>query len=155
VTALFVVNNLVNVFLGPRIGRWIIRYGERNVLVIEYASLFLIFLGYAVAGNKYQIAALYILDHVFFNFKIAIQTYFQKIADPRDIAPTMAVAFTINHIAAVVIPAAFGLFWLYDYRIVFVLGAGMCLVSLGLSLAVRVPAEAEALVPRVAPETAS
>ena len=39
---------------------------------------------------------------------LALKTYFQKIADPSDIAPTAAVAFTINHIAAVFLPAALG-----------------------------------------------
>ena len=46
-------------------------------------------------------ALLYIFDHIFFNFAVAIRTYFQKAADPRDIAPSMAMGFTINHIAAV------------------------------------------------------
>ena len=45
---------------------------------------------------------------MFFALAIAIKTYFQKIADPRDIASTAGVAFTINHIAAVVLPAALG-----------------------------------------------
>ena len=57
-----------------------------------------------------MIAVLYILDHIFFNFSIAIRTYFQKVGDPRDVAPSMAVGFTINHIAAVIIPVSFGLF---------------------------------------------
>ena len=35
---------------------------------------------------------------------IGIQSYFQKIADPRDIASNAGVSFTINHVAAVVIP---------------------------------------------------
>ena len=51
-------------------------------------------------------AALYVIDHLFFALAFAQKTYFQKIADPADIAPTAAVAFTINHIAAVFLPAA-------------------------------------------------
>ena len=76
------------------------------------------------------VAVLYILDHIFFNFSIAIRTYFQKVCDPRDIAPTMAVGFTINHIAAVVLPAIGGLLWVMDYRIPFFGGAAMALISL-------------------------
>jgi len=64
----------------------------------------------------------------------AIKTYFQKIADPADIAPTAAVAFTINHIAAVFLPALLGYLWIVSQISVFVLAAGMALISLGLSM---------------------
>ncbi|MDH3568432.1 MAG: MFS transporter, partial [Desulfobacteraceae bacterium] len=76
------------------------------------------------------VAGLYILDHIFFNFAIAIRTYFQKVADPRDIAPSMAVGFTINHIAAVALPVVGGLLWIIDYRIPFVFGAILSMISL-------------------------
>jgi hypothetical protein len=42
----------------------------------------------------------------------------------------MAVSFTINHIAAVLLPAIGGALWMIDYRIPFVAGAGMSLISL-------------------------
>jgi MFS family permease len=139
VTLLFVVNNAVNFFLSPLIGQCIIRFGERRVLSLEYSSLFFIFLAYAVVESRLAVAALYILDHIFFNFAIAIRTYFQKVGDPRDIAPSMAVGFTINHIAAVVLPAAGGLLWMVDYRIPFLAGAGMSLISLAAVQLIRTP----------------
>ena len=71
-----------------------------------------------------------------FTLVLAQRTYFQKIADPADIAPTSAVAFTINHIAAVFLPVTFGLIWLRDPAIVFYIGAAVASVSLGLSLLV-------------------
>jgi predicted MFS family arabinose efflux permease len=130
ITLLFVVNNTINYFLSPLIGKAIIRFGERKVLTLEYFSLIFIFLAYAVVQAKAIVALLYILDHIFFNFSIAIRTYFQKVGDPRDIAPSMAVGFTINHIAAVFLPAVGGLLWMVDYRIPFVAGACMSMVSL-------------------------
>ena len=42
----------------------------------------------------------------------------------------MAVGFTINHIAAVFLPAVGGILWMVDYRIPFVAGAVMSLISL-------------------------
>jgi hypothetical protein len=130
VTILFVVNNGVNYIFSPLIGRAIIRFGERNVLSVEYSGLILVFVGYALVDTKLLAAGLYILDHLFFNFSMAIQTYFQKVGDPKDIAPSMAVGFTINHIAAVVLPAIGGALWMIDYRIVFFSGAAMAAVSL-------------------------
>lgn len=63
-----------------------------------------------------------------------MKTYFQKIADPADIAPTAAVAFTINHIAAVFLPVSLGLLWLVSPAAVFFLAAGMAAVSFCLSM---------------------
>ena len=95
------------------------------------------FIGYAFVESKIVIAILYILDHIFFNFAMGIRTFFQKIGDPQDIAPTMAVGFTINHIAAVVIPAIGGLMWIVDYRIPFIAGAVMSGISLLLVQIIR------------------
>ncbi|KAA3611995.1 MAG: MFS transporter [Calditrichaeota bacterium] len=130
ITILFVLNNAINYFLSPAIGKAIIRFGEQKVLSLEYFSLIFIFTAYAFVESKLIVAVLYILDHIFFNFSIAIRTYFQKVGDPCDIAPSMAVGFTINHIAAVVIPALGGLAWIVDYRIPFLAGALMSVVSL-------------------------
>ncbi len=139
VTILFVVNNIINYYLSPLIGRSIIRFGERKILSLEYLSLIFIFTAYAVTGSKLVVAFLYILDHIFFNFSIAIRTYFQKVGDPRDIAPSMAVGFTINHIAAVFLPALGGLLWMIDYRIPFIAGALMSMVSLMAVQMIRTP----------------
>jgi hypothetical protein len=142
ITILFVINNVINYYLSPLIGKSIIRFGERKVLSLEYLSLIFVFLAYAATGSKLIVALLYIMDHIFFNFSIAIRTYFQKIGDPKDIAPSMAVGFTINHIAAVFLPALGGLLWMIDYRIPFVGGAMMALVSLAAVQLIRVPDKA-------------
>lgn len=139
VTILFVVNNVINYYLSPLIGKSIIRFGERRVLSLEYFSLVFIFMAYALTPSKWVVAALYILDHIFFNFSIAIRTYFQKVSDPRDIAPSMAVGFTINHIAAVILPALGGFLWVLNYRIPFFGGAVMALISLIAVQKIRVP----------------
>ncbi|MEJ2543227.1 MAG: MFS transporter, partial [Calditrichaceae bacterium] len=130
ITILFVINNIINYFLSPVIGKAIIRFGERKVLSVEYTTLVFIFVAYAYIDSKLIIAILYIIDHIVFNFAIAIRTYFQKVGDPRDIAPSMAVGFTINHIAAVVIPAIGGILWMINYRIPFLAAAGLSLISL-------------------------
>ena len=130
VTILFIINNVVNYFVSPILGKAIVRFGERKVLSLEYASLVIIFISYALVESRIIVGFLYVLDHIFFNFAIAIRTFFQKISEPEDIAPSMAVGFTINHIAAVVLPAIGGMLWMIDYRITFLGGAAMSLISL-------------------------
>ena len=130
ITLLYLVNLVANIWIAPHVGRFIKRMGERKALILEYVGLIAIFAGYAVVDDHRMAAGLYILDHLFFAFAIAIKTYFQKIADPKDIAATAGVSFTINHIAAVGIPATFGFIWIGDPGMVFYLGSAMALVSL-------------------------
>lgn len=143
IAILFLVNNTINFFLSPIIGKCIVLYGERRVLSLEYISLILIFVAYAAVESKTIVAGLYILDHIFFNFAIAIRTYFQKVGDPRDIAPSMAVGFTINHVAAVVLPVIGGIVWMIDYRIPFWAGAVMAVISLSAVQKMRLTPVAE------------
>lgn len=136
VAMLFLVNCLFNMAFAPKIGALIGRFGERNALCAEYIGLIAVFVAYAFVENATFAAALYVIDHAFFALSIAMKTYFQKIADPADIAPTAGVAFTINHIAAVGIPAAFGLVWLVSPKAVFLSGAAMAVASLLLAMMV-------------------
>jgi predicted MFS family arabinose efflux permease len=134
IALLFLINASLNTLLAPRIGRLIGRIGERRALLLEYAGLIGVFVGYALVEHATAAATLYVLDHLFFAMAIALKTYFQKIAAPEDIASTAGVSFSINHIAAVVIPAAFGIIWLSSPALVFLLGAVMAAVSLAFSL---------------------
>ncbi|MGR3483981.1 MAG: MFS transporter [Paracoccaceae bacterium] len=138
VTALLMVTLVANMVFAPLMGRAVAAFGEQKALIVEYAGLALLFLAY---GGIYWFgwgvavaAGLYVLDHLLFALRLALKTYFQKIADPADHAPTAAVAFTINHIAAVFLPALLGYLWLTDPASVFALAAGMAVVSLGLAL---------------------
>ena len=133
---LAIANVTMTIFVAPIIGRMIVKIGERNVLIIEYVGLAFVFASYAFVEVWQWAIALYLLDHALFAMAIAIKTYFQKIADPADIAPTAAVAFTINHIAAVFIPVLFGFIWIWSPAIVFLIGAAMAGLSFVFALLV-------------------
>jgi len=139
ITVLFIINNLINWLINPLIGRSINAFGERTLCTLEYAGVIVVFLTYAYASSTWVVAGMYILDYILFNFAVAIRTYFQKIADPEDIAPSSAVGFTINHIAAVFLPALGGYLWMLDYRIPFLMGAVLGGVSLILAQFIRLP----------------
>ncbi len=136
-TFLFLVNYVANMIFAPLMGRFVSRLGERFALVFEYAGLTILFLLY---GGIYYFdwsawigAVLYVIDHLLFALAFALKTYFQKIADPEDIAPTAAVAFTINHIAAVFLPASLGYLWIVAPDGVYILAASMAFISLVLA----------------------
>ena len=160
ITGLYLINLVVNLVAAPMLGKAVHHFGERRVLLCEYVGLTIIFTLY---GGLYWFgwgvvlaSVLYVIDHIFFALALALKTYFQKIADPRDIAPTAAVAFTINHIAAVFLPVLLGLLWLAEPGAVFGLAACMALTSLGLALLIpRHPAPGnETVLTRLAPAPA-
>ncbi|GAC25407.1 major facilitator transporter [Paraglaciecola mesophila KMM 241] len=130
ISLLYMLNYVFNLFFAPKIGRWIHKIGEQRALCIEYLGLLCVFVGYALVENSQLAAGLYVIDHLFFAMAIAVKTYFQKIADHKDIASTAGVSFTINHIAAVVIPALLGIVWLTSPSSVFYIGAGFAICSL-------------------------
>ena len=134
IALLYLINQTFNFFFAERIGALIGRFGERRALVVEYVGLILVFTGYALVTDAMWAAVLYVIDHLFFALAIAMSTYLQKIGDPEDMAGTAGVSFTINHIAAVVIPAVLGLVWLNSPSTVFMLGAGFAVCSLVLAL---------------------
>ena len=137
VTALLMLNFLANLFIAPFIGKAVAVWGERRALLVEYSGLTLVFLAYGgiyfFGWGVVLAATLYVLDHILFALALALKTYFQKIADPQDIAPTAAVAFTINHIAAVALPGLLGYLWVTSPGAVFILAAAMAATSLGLA----------------------
>jgi len=130
ISIMFLVNGALNMFCAPRIGRLIGYWGERKTLTIEYIGLIIVFTAYAIVSDPWIAVGLYIADHLLFSMAIAQKTYLQKIADPKDLASTAGVSFTINHIAAVVLPAAYGILWIISPAAVFLTGAAMGVVSL-------------------------
>jgi len=141
-TLLFIVNNIVAYILNSVIGKAINRFGERCISSLEYSGVIVVFLVYAFSSSKHLVMLMYIFDSILYNLDVSIRTYFQKVANPADIAFSMSVGFTINHIAAVFLPALGGYFWMIDYRIPFVAGSALGLVSLAAAQWMRVPVKA-------------
>jgi len=137
ITRLFLATLVMNMMLAPILGKLVGVFGERRALIVEYFGLCGVFFAYAgiyfFGWGVVLAATLYVVNHLFFSLALAIKTYFQKIADPADIAPTAAVAFTINHIAAVFLPVMLGYLWLQSPGLVFVAASVMAIVSLLLS----------------------
>lgn len=130
VTGIYVINYALTYLLNPQISKALNKYGERVVLSLESASLIVLFLGYAFISNVWIVVGLFILDSIFFNFSIGLNTYLQKTADPEDLGSSTAVGFTINHISAVIIPFFGGILWMLNWRLPFLVGTGFTILSL-------------------------
>ena len=154
ITFLLLTNFLINIFMAPLIGRFIEKFGERLSLIVEYFGLMVIFLLYAglyYFDWSYIVASiLFIADHMFFGLAFAMKTYFQKIADSEDFAPTAAVAFTINHISAVFLPVLLGYIWIHNNSAVFYLAALLSFISLIVAILIpRFPSKGNESILRV------
>ncbi|MBT9177470.1 MAG: hypothetical protein DDT20_01803 [Firmicutes bacterium] len=74
---------------------------------------------------------LFVLDHLLLGFDIAITTHLDSIAPRSDIAPSLAMGSTINHITGVIVPVGGGILWgIAGPQSVFLIGAIICALSL-------------------------
>lgn len=139
VTGIYVINYALTYFLNPQISNALNKYGERVVLSLESASLILLFFGYAFINNVWIVVGLYVIDSIFFNFSIGLNTYLQKTADHEDLGPSTAVGFTINHISVVIIPIFSGALWMLNWRLPFLVGTGFTILSLYFTQVITTP----------------
>lgn len=126
---LLIANTIINMICAPYAGKLIERFGENLSLKLEYICIVLIFILYGLVQSQIMAVTLYILDNLFYTIAIALKTYFQKIADPKDISVTSGVASAINHIAAVFLPFTLGIIWIYSTSAVFFIGAAIAMVA--------------------------
>ena len=126
---LLIANTIINMICAPYAGKLIERFGENLSLKLEYICIVLIFILYGLVQSQIMAVALYILDNLFYTIAIALKTYFQKIADPKDISVTSGVASAINHIAAVFLPFTLGIIWVHSTSAVFFIGAAIAMVA--------------------------
>ncbi len=145
---LFLINSLINSYASQLVGKLVARLGERLMLSVAFGTLALVFLGYAYVTYLPLLFVLYVIDNVLFTFRLALTTYFQKIAlTPEEITSNLSVEQTINHIAAIVVPVVGGSVWeLFGSQAPFLAGAGIVLVSLVLVQFIRTPRETVAIV---------
>ncbi|WP_067176223.1 MFS transporter [Sulfurospirillum sp. UCH001] len=126
---LLIANTIINMICAPYAGKLIERFGENLSLKLEYICIVLIFILYGLVQSQIMAVTLYILDNLFYTIAIALKTYFQKIADPKDISVTSGVASAINHISAVFLPFTLGIIWIYSTSAVFFIGAAIAMVA--------------------------
>lgn len=136
VALLYLATAFVSTLLAPRVGRLIVRLGERRTMILENCILIVVFTGYALTQSAAVAALLFVVDGASTSLAIAQRTYIQKIGDPADMTATTSVAFTFNHIAAVTIPVVFGALGHRDPSIIFWLGTAIAVLSLTLAFLV-------------------
>lgn len=126
------VNAAAAVVAAPMVGRLIDVVGERRVMTVYYATLVLVFSGYASLRAVHGLYALYLVDNLLFACSLGVTTFLNRIVRPGDLTPSLAMGTTMNHVAAVLVPVTGGALWYAtgSYRLPFWIGVGIVLVSL-------------------------
>jgi predicted MFS family arabinose efflux permease len=129
---LLLVNSLISTYSSAQLGKLVARFGERRVLTFNFIGLIFVFLGYAYVPYLPILFALFVIDHVFFGFNLAIDSYFQKIAHtPEEITSNLSLAQTINHVSALIVPILGGILWVQvSPSATFLAGVAIAVVSL-------------------------
>ena len=136
---LMLINQVVVMLTAPIAGRWIDRFGERSMLSASYIGLFFVFLGYAFIEDRPTLYVLYCIDNAIFFGGIALTTYVHKIAPEEELRTSLAMGVTMNHVSSVAAPLIGGFAWvLFGYKVIFIAGAVLCLISLAVSQKVGV-----------------
>jgi predicted MFS family arabinose efflux permease len=135
---LFLVSNLVNIYIYRRIGVLVEKWGERTVLAGSSFFLIFIFSGYAYLPWLPLLAVFYVLDNVLYGSSIALHSYIRKISDRADLTSCISFSVTVNHISAVILPILGGVMWqLLGYKATFLFRAAIVFIDMLVSLRVR------------------
>lgn len=139
IAPLLVLNQALTMAVSPYLGRLTDRLGERRVLFAYYSLVAVIFLGYTqieFAANRFAVSAgmlfscVYVVDSVLFAASVGIQTYIRHVAPPEELAPSIAMGITWNHVAAVSVPLAAGWIWAgFGYQRIFAFGIILALLA--------------------------
>jgi MFS family permease len=140
ITLLLLVNTAITIVSSLPIGWLIDTIGERTLLVVNYVVLVFLFSAYALVHTVLLLGIVYCIDNMLFGFSAAITTYLGKIAPREELTPSLAMGSTANHIAAVGVPVLGGIVWEhFGYQVTFFVGAGTCIASILVALAINVP----------------
>jgi predicted MFS family arabinose efflux permease len=153
IALLMLVSNVVAVLTRSLCGRLVDRLGESLAMQLGYGSVVLIFLCYAFVTQREVLYLLYILDNFLMGFDVAQTTYLDRIAPKEDLAGSLALGSTINHVTGVTAPIVGGYLWArFGHPATFMLGAAVACASF--YVAGKVPRAAvtpRAAAPSVAP----
>ena len=136
--ALYLAGGIAGVVFQPVIGRAVDRLGERFMLGLEALILIPVCFFYGMARFIFPepvafaiVCACYVADSLLMSFGMARSVWLKKTADtPLDVAPTLAMGISIDHIFSISVALAAGLLWdRFGYQWVFLSGMGIAVVN--------------------------
>ena len=135
---------LIGVFFLPVVGRWIDRFGVRNVMMAETSAFMVIYIAYGLLSRWLNttlitpggillifVYLLNIVDRMAAQFSMDRAIYMRQIAlTPEDVTPSLSLGMSIDHLVAIIGAGISGVLWQsFGPEYVFVLAGVMSLAS--------------------------
>jgi predicted MFS family arabinose efflux permease len=149
---LAVTGAFIGIFFMPAVGKWIDRYGVKNVMIVEAFAFIGIYVAYgilsrivgtnavAVTGIAMMLVYLLnILDRMSAQFGMVRKIYIRAIAvAPEDVTPSLSLGMSIDHVLAIAGASVCGVIW-YNFgaEYVFILAGLMSLGNLLLARGIK------------------
>lgn len=116
IAQLWIVTSILGVFFRPYLGKLSDNLGERTILLIEVPLVSLVFIGYGLAPSLEfgltLVYVCYIIDSVLNGIRMVHTSYVSKILlNPNDLAPTLAMGVSMDHLSSMLMPIIGGLLW--------------------------------------------
>ena len=142
ISVLYGIWSLINIFIGPLIGRLIDRYGYKKVLIFDSFVLIIVCLFYGFAHRIFPqefaygaVCTIFVLDAIMFAFGMARDMYARSLAESKEeVTTTLATGLSMNHLISIVIAIFGGVLWQnlgieYLFSFAAVLGIGSLIFS--------------------------
>ena len=131
VATLMMINNLVNMFGYPIVGKMADKYGEKVILRTCYTLLIFVYIGYAYIKVPAILYLMYILDNVFYLSSLCLSSYVKKLCGPNELLTTLSTGQSFNHLAACIVPIVGGLIWdKFGYSWTFMASMAVVIISI-------------------------
>ena len=141
-------------FLLPALGRWADRYGTKMILLAEGVLFILVYLAYGYYSHGFTtgnlalagipvlaVYGLYIFDRLAMHLGIVRAMYLKSIAvDPADIAPTLSMGLSMDHVVSISGAYLGGLVWFnHGPHYVFFIAAALSVINVVAALLIKTP----------------
>jgi MFS family permease len=132
ISALLIVTRAGAMLSAPWIGRMIDLHGERRMLSIVNVAYIFALGGYALVDNVYVASiAFTAYSFIFPLSSIGAATYLRKVAVTQEIAPSLAMGVSLQHMAAIVVPVTTGFILNYvGYQVPFLIACGFAIFTI-------------------------
>jgi hypothetical protein len=141
---LMMLGSFIGIFFTPAIGRWLDRFGIRNMLFLDAYSFIGVYIGYGILTAGFSTGlfsksgwavlatfVLFIIDRMSMQMGIVRTMYLRSITlSTDDISPTLSTGQSMDHFVSIVMAALGGLIWTtIGPQYVFFIAAALSLVN--------------------------
>jgi MFS family permease len=141
---LTIAGSFIGIFFIPALGRWVDRFGIKKMLYVDAFSFIMVYILYGLVSAGFHtgflaktglpvilVFILFVIDRMSMQMGLIRSLYLRNIAiRPEDIAPTLTLGQSMDHVVSISCAALGGLVWsIWGPQYVFFLAALMSVIN--------------------------